>query len=237
MPQLIFRLCEIYTNPAHFLRSGAARSPRAVPCRRWTALWNDLLFPFWPCQSITADFSPWRRCHVSCILSAPWHRYIAVGLPTSARPTPLESFTSGFGMAVSQNYLRLFLAQGGHGKRHQNCAWGRSLLLFSVVKFWSVPYLILFEKPPCFMKPDRLSAQEGTRAQPISELEGAGARICAARFACLLFVFTSRTGSRRSTSRCGFGVSCMRPLRCPPPRPGSFLLQGGRTLASEGVFM
>ena len=84
------------------------------------------------------------------------------------------------------------------------------------------------------MKPDRLSAQEGTRAQPISELEGAGASICAARFACLLFVFTSRTGSRRSTSRCGFGVSCMRPLRCPPPRPGSFLLQGGRTPASEG---
>ena len=38
MPQQVFRLSEIYTNPGHFLCSGATRSPRALPCRRRTRL-------------------------------------------------------------------------------------------------------------------------------------------------------------------------------------------------------
>ena len=46
IPQQIFRLNEIYTNLGDFLCSGATRSPRALPCLRRTALWNDLRFPF-----------------------------------------------------------------------------------------------------------------------------------------------------------------------------------------------
>jgi hypothetical protein len=41
-----------------------------------------------------------------------------------------------------------------------------------------------------------------------------------------------RNDSRLSTSRYEFGVSCI--TQRPPPRPGSCLLEGGRTPASEG---
>ena len=42
-------------------------------------------------------------------------------------------------------------------------------------------------------------------------------------------------GSRLSTSRYEFGVSCI--IQGPPPRPGSCLHEGGRTAASEGAVL
>ena len=117
MPQQIFRLSEVYTNHGHFLRSGATRSPWALPCRRRTRLVERSGLPILASESITTDFTAWRCYHVSCTLSAPWRRYIATGLPTSTRATPSCCFTSRFGMAVSQNCLCLFSAQDGHGEK------------------------------------------------------------------------------------------------------------------------
>ena len=117
MPHRIFRLSELYTNLGHFLRSGANRSPWALLSRRRTRLWSDVGFQFLQSKSISTDFTAWRCYHVSCTLSAPSHRCIPTSLPTSTGPTPSSCFTPGFGMAVSQNTLRLFLAQGGRGKR------------------------------------------------------------------------------------------------------------------------
>ena len=131
----------------------------------------------------------------------------------------------------------LFRPQPATEKSPRDPARRGSVTFFSVANFWSVSGLLYFGKPPCLIKKARLNAQEGAGPQPSSELEGASASIRAARFACRLLVFTARTGSRLSTSRYGFGVSCMRPLRCPPPMPRSFFLQGSRTLASEGGFV
>ena len=117
MPHRIFRLSELYTNLGHFLRSGANRSPRTLLSRRRTRLWRDVGFQFLQSKSISADFTAWRCYHVSCTLPAPSHRCIPTNLPTSTGPTPSSCFTPGFGMAVSQNTLRLFLAQDGRGKR------------------------------------------------------------------------------------------------------------------------
>ena len=117
MSHRIFRLGELYTNPGHFLRSGANWSPWTLLCRRRTRLWSDVGFQLLQSKSISADFTAWRCYHVSCTRSAPWRRYIATGLPTSTRPTPSCCFTSRFGMAVSQNCLCSFSAQDGHGKK------------------------------------------------------------------------------------------------------------------------
>ena len=72
-----------------------------------------------------------------------------------------------------------------------------------------------FWKPPCLIEKARLNAQEGTHPQPRSELEGASPSIVAARFASRSLLLTTRAGSRLSTSRCGFGMSCMHPVRSP----------------------
>ena len=84
-----------------------------------------------------------------------------------------------------------------------------------MVEIWSISGLLNFWKPPCLIESARLNAQEGTHPQPRSELEGASASIVAARFASSSLLFTTRAGSRLSTSRCGFGMSCMHPLRSP----------------------
>ena len=111
MPHRIFRLSELYTNLGLLLRSGANRSPWALLVRRRTRLWSDVSFQFWQSKSISADFTAWRCYHVSCTLSAPSRRRTPTSFPTSTGPTPSSCFTPGFGMAVSQNTLRLFLAQ------------------------------------------------------------------------------------------------------------------------------
>ena len=116
MSHLIFRLSELYTNLGHILRSRANRSPWTLVSRRRTRLWSDVGFQFLQSKSISTDFTAWRCYHVSCTLSAPSHRCIPTSLPTSTGPTPSSGFTPGFGMAVSQNTLRLFLAQDGRGK-------------------------------------------------------------------------------------------------------------------------
>lgn len=111
------------------------------------------------------------------------------------------------------------------------------MTFISVAHFLVSAGLNVFLETAMSHQEGHLNVHEGARPQPSSELEGASASIGAARFACRSLVFTARTVSRLSASRYGFGVSCISPLHCPPPRPGSFLLQGGRTLASEGGFV
>ena len=130
MSQHIFRLSEVYTNHGHFLRSGATRSPWACLLVAGPAFWSDLGFPFLLSKSITTDFTAWRCYHVSCTLSAPWRRYIAMGLLTSTRPTPSCCFTARCGLAVSQNHSYICQAPCGHGKIAQGPGEERLCYLF-----------------------------------------------------------------------------------------------------------
>ena len=119
MSQQIFRFGEVYTDHGHFLRSGATRSPWACLLVAGLPSWSDLGFAVLLGKSITTDFTAWRCYHVSCTLSAPWRRYIAMGLLTSTRLTPSCCFNPRFGLAVSENYLYIFQAPCGHGKTAQ----------------------------------------------------------------------------------------------------------------------
>jgi len=158
----------------------APAQPRGLgpfPVVAGPALWSDLSRQCSLSKSITTGFTARRCYHVSCILSAPWRRCIATNPPTSTLATTSCCFTSRFGMAVSQNTLCVFSAQDGHGKKSQRAARGASLLPFSVVKFWSIPCLIHFEKPPCLTTKARVDTQEGSRPKPRSEFKSARASI------------------------------------------------------------
>ena len=148
-------------------------------------------------------------------------------------------FISGQGMAISKNDSHGFVAGLVPTEKRltelSGPPRGGSVSFFPWSKFWSVSGLLNFWKPPCLIEKARLNALE-THARIRDQSSRAPERASEPQGLLPAWCF-SQPGMARGFRLLGADLGCLACVHCAPPlRPGPFLLQGGRALASEGVF-